>query len=386
MRFFLALWVVAYHQLPALDDPSGWPNLQHAIYSVLRTGYAAVGVFFILSGFVLAYNYDLTALRMERNLMRFAVARFSRIYPAYLFGLLLLIPFGAYQWMIGVPGMGIGSLVLHLTLLQAWVAPVALTWNYPGWSLSDEAFFYAVLPFVGAWLWRLAKGRAAVRLVVAALILWALSLLVPIYATMAPILNFGDVPATEMELPPVGPIANFIRYTPLLRLPEFCLGVITAAAFYRLLSRRAGFWNRGTWLYLPAMVLTLAVLAGADRIPYPLLHNGLLDPLYMIMLLGLALGGGWIARCLSTRPLVFLGNASYSMYILHVPIYTWLKLLYRREFRSDSSGTGFFVMYVILVVGLSSVFFHFLEEPLHQWLKRKLWARIASKYSGATVS
>ena len=152
IRFFLALWVIVYHQSPSLLAWVGSSSrFYSAIASLTQTGYAAVGMFFILSGFVLTYNYDLSNLRSGANAKRFGIARFSRIYPAYIAGLLILLPFGAYRSLMGIdrgPGEGFGGFLLSSFLLQSWVPAAALSWNFPGWSLSNEAFFYAVLPFL----------------------------------------------------------------------------------------------------------------------------------------------------------------------------------------------------------------------------------------------
>jgi peptidoglycan/LPS O-acetylase OafA/YrhL len=241
MRFFLALWVVVYHQNRSLlEGIGGPPALHEAASSLVLTGYSAVSAFFVLSGFVLAYNYDLRCLLRAPNLSRFVIARFSRIYPAYATGLLLLIPFAIYRLAAGVEGgasTGTGNFFLNIFLLQAWIPSAALTWNYPGWSLSDEAFFYAALPFAGAWMARIGggkTGRVALRLLGLAALLWVLSLAVPVVAIARRVPHFGDVPATDIELLGAGPWANVIRYDPLLRLPEFCMGAVLAL-LYRLI-------------------------------------------------------------------------------------------------------------------------------------------------------
>lgn len=79
-----------------MGPPSSGHNAQgfgRALSSLVGTGYAAVGIFFLLSGFILAYNYDLGTQWSDQGKLRFAIARFSRIYPVYLLGLLLVLPF-----------------------------------------------------------------------------------------------------------------------------------------------------------------------------------------------------------------------------------------------------------------------------------------------------
>ncbi len=376
MRFFLALWVVAYHQEASVDSffqPASFWRL--ALYSVLHTGYAAVGAFFILSGFVLAYNYDLGNLSRRENLKRFAAARFARIYPAYLTGTLLLFPFTAYRLYAGLSldSGNLSSLLLNLVLLQAWIPQTALTWNYPGWSLSNEAFFYALLPFVGYAIWCL-PGKvsfSALRFSLAATLFWLCALAVPLYTVFAGIHGFGDVPATASDFPDDNGLwPGFARYNPLLRLPEFCIGILLARV-YRITPPEHWLRNRGYFLYLPAIAAALFLLMNGYRIPYPPVHNGLLAPAGCALILGLAFEGGLPGKLLSSPMFVFLGNASYSMYILHAPLSAYLKSAFVHLFHADATGLPWFLAYLTGVTAVSCVFYKFVEEPAHQYLKQK---------------
>jgi peptidoglycan/LPS O-acetylase OafA/YrhL len=377
IRFFLALWVVVYHQANSLLESFGGPALLHrALEPLILTGYTAVSVFFILSGFVLTYNYDLATLRRTRNAVRFGIARFSRIYPAYVTGLLLLVPFAIYRVIVGVVvgETGMTKFILNACLLQSWVPGAELSWNYPGWSLSDEAFFYAVLPVAGIWIARVATGsvsRAVPRLLGLAAVLWVLSLVMPFFAILRPVPHFGDAAATDMELLGAGAWAGVIRYNPLLRLPEFCIGVVVAL-LYRMVPAGSRLWKRGAYFYIPAIIIILSVLVNGARIPYPIVHNGLLAPAYAVMIFGLALEGGVLARFLSRPVLVFLGSASYTMYILHAPVSAWLTLIFVHILQLVPDGLFWFVCYLCVVVGLSALVFKFAEEPMHRWLRSKL--------------
>lgn len=384
IRFFLAIWVVIYHEGDSLLRAIGGPvALQQVLASFVQTGYAAVSAFFVLSGFVLTYNYDLEKLQQRRNVVRFGIARFSRIYPAYLAGLFLMVPFALYRMVQGIDaGTSADSMgfVLSVFLLQAWVPPVALSWNYPGWSLSNEAFFYATLPLTGSSIARLAKvaGAFAVRrLLVLGGGLWALSLVLPLIAVWLPISLFGDRSAIQVEQVRETTLwVNVIRYGPLVRLPEFCMGVVLGL-LYRQLPADSRLWNRGWLFYLPAIVLMLAALLSAGWIPYPLLHNGLLAPVYAAMFFGLALEGGALVKLLSFRPLVFLGSASYTMYILHAPLGAWMKLFFTRGLKTLPEGVPWVICYLAVVIGVSAVIFKMVEEPVHQRLRAQLnlWAQ-----------
>jgi peptidoglycan/LPS O-acetylase OafA/YrhL len=153
------------------------------------------------------------------------------------------------------------------------------------------------------------------------------------------------------------------------------MGVVLAL-LYRSVPAKSRLWNSGARFYLPGIGIILLVLANGDRIPYPVTHNGLLAPAYATIIFGLALGGGILVRFLSMPAMVFLGNASYAMYILHEPIGTWMNIGFRRVLHIDPQGTFWLICYVTAVIGLASVFFWKAEEPAHRWLRKRLnnWA------------
>ncbi len=372
LRFFLALWVIVFHLVPGTPGLAipWWPEAPDAVSCLLRTGYAAVTVFFALSGFVLAYNYDLRRPWHGPEQRRFAIARFARIYPAYFIGLLSLAPVALYRILQGIPlgDYELSKGVLNLFLLQAWVPDAALSWNYPGWSLSCEAFFYALFPLAGCFLWR-AERRRTMILVLG--LLWGLSLAAPVASL--PIRGFGNAAAAGGTFgAEAGFWPNLISYNPLAGLPAFCTGIVLARV-YRSLPADSRWFGRGDWLAVPALLLMVVVLALADRIPIAFVHNGLLLPLYSALILGLALGGGVVARGLAVSPLVFLGNASYAMYILHFPIGEWF-VLAEKYFAVSFEGVGYVVLYTFAVVAVSALFYRFAEGPLHIKLRKTLEA------------
>jgi peptidoglycan/LPS O-acetylase OafA/YrhL len=84
-----------------------------------------------------------------------------------------------------------------------------------------------------------------------------------------------------------------------------------------------------------------------------------------------------VARILSSGFLVFLGNASYAMYILHAPITSWMRAFWKYVLVEIPEGGVFIACYAAAVVVVSSVVYEFYEEPLHRSLKKRLGARFA---------
>lgn len=336
--------------------------LPRPLFSLAATGYVAVGVFFILSGFILALNYPLTGKWDKSQNIRFGIARLARIYPVYLLGTLLVIPI---RHLIHHPVReGILGL-LQVSLLQSWWPPATGVWNSPGWSLSNEAFFYLTFPFAGVLLWRIRRIRT---LLLTTGLLWAAAMTVPV------LMIAGHVHAlcnSAIGQNPHSFAMDLIRFNPLLRVPEFLMGIVAARVYTMLRPRLQG---KGMWLYLPALAGELIIIAHGDSFPYTVMHNGLLAPVSCCIVLGLALGGGWLCRLLSTRPMVFLGGASYAVYILHIPIGIWLERLHLPWYR----GAVGMVFYLAVVISVSGLVFKYLEEPANAWLKKQLGVRFSS--------
>jgi len=153
LRFFAAMWVVAYQF---------WPTLGRDRPLLLAKGYLGVDLFFILSGFILCHVYLRPFGERRFSYREFLWARLARIYPTHI---VTLIGFGALVYLGSLLGVRAGGNVLvwpslpaQLTLTQAWgLAPLG-GWNHPAWSVSAEWFAYLCFPAFAAATWA-ARGR-----------------------------------------------------------------------------------------------------------------------------------------------------------------------------------------------------------------------------------
>jgi peptidoglycan/LPS O-acetylase OafA/YrhL len=251
---------------------------------------------------------------------------------------------------------------LVLFLLQAWVPFAALAWNPVAWSLSDESFFYLLFPFL--------KKRFLNMGIPALLLLgfacWALSLAISgTYVLRNPdhlqVMDADVLNAFWM---------NAVKFHPLARLPEFLLGMACGAIFLK--SKKEAKSENDAKFALPLVLAGLLIAATvahySARIPYPVLHTSLLAPAFAAIIYGFALRPAWGAP-LAWSPLVFLGDASYSLYLLHS--FFMGPFFYTQTGVPRHRGPGWYSLFFVLVLGLSGLVYRFIEEPSRRKLRGK---------------
>ena len=302
LRFFAAINIVFFH----FSDPQIFGFLA----PVVNAGYIALGLFFLLSGFVLSYNYSSQARDGSLDRVRFWKARFTRLYPVYLLSLLLswrmvAAEYGAHTHFLFWTGM-----VLTPLLLQGWVPELATFLNTPAWAMPAEAFMYALFP----WLAKVKRPTRVSRNLLLLAGVWAVGMI-----PGALYLVFQPDGIAHPDRYSWGRWLWAFKYTPLPHLASFFFGILLAGldalvprvSRLRLLLGVAGFAGVFGLLYMGTLV------------PYVLLHDALLMPFFGCIVLGLA-GENWLASAFSVRPLVFLGEASYCLYILHFNLWNWI--------------------------------------------------------------
>ncbi|PBC09310.1 acyltransferase [Mesorhizobium sp. WSM3859] len=327
LRFFAAVYVLAYHSANINGAP-------HLIANFVKNGYLGVSFFFLLSGFILTHSY-FGKMSDWHEVRRFAIARFARIYPVYLLALAVALPLAK-----GLFDYPLASLAT-LGLIQAWGAPASLLaffWNPAGWTLSVEFFFYLMFPLLLPLLSRLTTAA-----------LWAgLAAAVSIFAVMC--------------LPGLGP-TGYLAFSwmapmplPLLRLPEFITGIICALLF------RAGSLDRfrgdlaailaGAFTVVALVATSTATIASFAGIGF------------VALIVTCAVNQGMVRRVLSHKPLVLLGNASYALYILQIPVRKWMPVIFTGEWEWIGR-----LLYQPLLVIISVAVFILLEEPARRFLR-----------------
>lgn len=329
LRFCAAAWVFAYHFLVLTVDGAPW-----WVARAQNAGHAAVSLFFVLSGFVLAYNYaePLAAGRVSRA--RFWRLRLARVWPLYALVALAEVPLALHA---GIGGARIGAATAaDVVGLQAWIPSLTFVGNTPGWSVSVELFFYFAFP----WLAALAARTSTRTLIAASLALAAL-------AAASPALAHGDAH---------GDAATFLKCGPPLRLPELVLGIALGRAFVQ--RRRPLGPKLATLAAALALAVIVAVVLASGPVPRYFLH-ALLLPAFALLLWSVAEGA---APWLGSAPLALLGEASYGLYLLQIPLFQALDGKFEWPART-------MLAFFALLVALSIATHYAIEKPAQRLLR-----------------
>ncbi|MEZ5955910.1 MAG: acyltransferase [Hyphomonadaceae bacterium] len=348
LRFIAAFWVLLYH----FKDHLG---LGMGQFGLVADGYLGVDLFFTLSGFILAHVY-MTSLEGGRfDYGGFLKNRVARVYPMHLAALAAMIMLFVVATAMGA---GVGSpdaftwsdLPAHLFMVHAWGATSAVGWNFPSWSISAEWLAYLLFPLVAgvvlkAKRWAGAFALGALALCVACF--WALS-------------NLHQV------LPWVG--RDFSQMTAqigaLRILPSFLLGVALYAFGREHAAPKSWAW--------PIVAVSAGWVVAVTTL-------GLWEGLTWVGLAGLLYGLAETSRHgvdapMSGRVFVFLGAASYALYMIHLPIdIVWFHALERFGVTETSDLTlrvGAMVGVFVVSIAASAVAYLVIEEPARKFIRK----------------
>jgi peptidoglycan/LPS O-acetylase OafA/YrhL len=338
VRTLLAVNIMFFHFTP--------PHM-HYLYPLIDNSYVFVGFFFLLSGFILAYNYADRAATLDKR--AFWRARFARLYPIYLLSLVISVSMLAAEWHARSHGQFLAGLILTPLLLQGWSPWLATFWNTVAWTLSAEATFYFFFP----WIIRLRWPRTPGRLIALLLGIWALGL-VP--HTLYMLLNPDHLagPANRYSY---GFWIRALKYTP---LPYGCtfLAGIALAKLHASLALTTRQRTAVAAASLTALALFFAFLV--DRVPYILMHGGFLVPLFSALVIGLS-GQNIFAAAFAWKPIELLGQASYALFLLHFNFINLLRQYHIPE-RLHLAALDPWISYAA-TLALAIAAMHFVERP-----------------------
>jgi peptidoglycan/LPS O-acetylase OafA/YrhL len=354
LRAFAALLVVVHH----FADNDG--VLPLGIVRLVDNWVWGVDIFFVLSGFILAYTYlpsRETAFGWGAY-RSFIVKRFARVYPLH------LVTFLAFVLMLNAAQrMGhefthsdvdysTRTAVENVLLVQAWGLEKKLSWNFVSWSISAEWFAYLFLfPLCVKALSRLSRVTCGV-------IVLACWLTLCLYCFLY---NDGDVGLTTFGV--------------LRIVPQFIAGYW----LFRLVKT----WEVGEVTMCVALVALMILMCVSTTLPFLLL------PLILLVIAGLA-NGGAIGKALSgNRVAVFLGEISFSIYLIHPILQIACNQVVRKLHVPRTPGVALLILLTELgvVVAGGALGYYLVEVPARRAIiaKAQAWRNTAVEAGETTT-
>ena len=329
------------------------PSIKGDIESSLLTlffanGFSGVDVFFVISGFIMVYSTGGHAGGAKNSLI-FLAKRFARIWPLYAVGTLLYVIFlFVLGWMTTEE-----YIKAFLSLLFYPVSPAPIL--DVGWTLNIEIYFYVIFALC------LLFDR--LRWIVASA--WILITVVTQYLVS----DFSFLPSGMRFLVPI--LNQAIHPC----IPEFFAGMLIAAFFMSRLKV-----PRSIGLAAGALLISFAAWQYIDGFyNKPGIYG--MGASAIALVLGFAIteksGSGWRPGAL----LMWLGNISFSIYILHTIVgLAVTKALMLTRFADYLHGIGYFSFLTILILVLSAISHELVEKRLSSRLNHFIISAIQSRF------
>ncbi len=335
-RFLAALIIVVFHY--GLDIPP----FTHPSISFLFSN-IGISYFFVLSGFVMVIAYSKSGKHIVPSI--YYKNRFARVYPVYFFALLFSM---LMMWICYFPITWDG-VSMNLLMLQSWFPKYPMLINRTGWTLSVEVLFYLSFPFLYN---KIYAKFSVVSIAFGVLLFWLLSQMLSSYLISIPTL-ITEGSASH----------HLIYYFPFMHFNQFLIGNLFGIILLHTYQR----FSRNRDILIMVLLASMAALLRYS-IPFANYHNGFLAIFFAFIILNISLNTGYITKISSSRAGIFLGEISFGMYILQIPVhdafYKSTKPFYYNH------PYYFFYLYLIVLILFSAFSYQFIETPLRKWIKK----------------
>lgn len=338
IRALGAWWVVIYH---LKDELALLLSKDSLLIHFINAGHIGVTLFFILSGFILTYNYANTFNSLSlSNYLHFLGQRLARIYPVHIFTLvsllLLIVTANVAGYSLGSPERyTAGKFFEHLFLVNGWSLPINTSWNGVAWTLSVEWLCYLLFPILSV-LWLKLKNPTV--------LIFMISLIL----------------STLPFMRPQGGVYEVIM---------FIVGVLLGKVYL------TKFGSKFNWETV-VIGSSIGIILLGSAVSSSSLHTSTIAAFMVLFIYGLAWNeGGTVNKLLGSKAMIYWGYTSYSLYMVHTVV-----LLILRNIIPIKSGLGqspllicvILLAYIFVMAVISRLVYVCIEEPGRLWMKQKI--------------
>lgn len=344
-RFIAAFYVFIFH----CQIHYGVFTSISFINSFISHGYLGMVMFFILSGYILSYNYK--DFNTKNQIKNFYINRIARIYPIYIIYGLIGFPI----FLLSVTNINsildleliqiILAFLAFIFMIQAWFPTLFNIWNFGGsWSLSVEAFFYFLFPILRFISINISKRSLIVIFILSYLL------------SSIPVLYLYSYSTVDTF-----PIMNTYLYSnPILRLGEFIFGIILFVLAY---ERNIIKYNKHLFFLLLIIFIIFVISINFSSLS---VLNFIFVPILGLFILYLHNSKN---SFFSNKLLIYLGKISYSFYLAQFFVFALIK---ENITSFDVSMINKWFLAFIITMTISIIMYHFVEIPAKKYVKNIL--------------
>ena len=347
LRFFFALMVFLSH-LEFLKDSTN-KTVRFLYNDYFSEGYIGVSFFFILSGFILSYNYFDKLIEKKDTVRSYYINRFSRIYPLHFITFLLSLPL-LFNKILLQPFLYLLLSLINVCLLQSFfpIREVFFNFNFPAWSISDEMFFYLATPFLFLFI-----GK--IKLLSQKLVL---------------ILLFFGLIFAGISLTPVFYHQAIFYVNPLVRVLDFTVGIVLFSLFRQIKLPNL---SKGLFTFFEFLAVTLFCL-------FFYFHQSVIQgfrfsiyywlPIILIIMI-FSFDKGYLSDLLSNRYLIYLGEISFGFYMIHQLVIRYDHFFLKKMGLGQESILNIVSVFILTIL-VSAISFEYYEKKMNRLLKKTL--------------
>jgi len=319
--------------------------------------YALIGswgvtLFFVISGFIVCYVTETTGVHFMQK-------RILRIVPLYWAGTLCVFGIAlAMPSLVQNTTTDVGSLLKSLAFIPFYKGQIIQPVLFLGWTLNFEMFFYLLFAIS-------VRLSHRYRAVICSVLIIGIVVAGQLFSVDVVVWRFFTQPI----------ILDFI-------LGMFCFTVLKAAGFGRSHRRRfaskVAFTGLGT-AFLVSMPLSIGQGSGATNLT-PGVAGGIeLGILSALALCSFVYG---LSGVVLPRPVVLIGDASYSLYLFHPYVIQLFGKVFR-AFDSDTTAAHLSgLLAIVLCCVLAVLLYRYVERPVTRYLRRRLLSEGGRRSSG----
>lgn len=341
----IAVYLVYLHH----TNPFSTERFGNFVHSFIAQFHIGVNIFFVLSGFLITLRYYESSTLTQPWLRKYFQNRIARVYPMYfILTTLTFILFFIKGYRDNNP---LFTYLMNITFLRGFFDDLKFTLIAQGWSLTVEECFYILAPllFIG-----FRKNKWSLLLFTASIIAFGCGLVV-VFSDI----NFYGFFSSYSFL---------FTYTFFGRCVEFLIGAGIVILFRSTLNEE----KKGILYTLLGFILTvslvgvLAVLTMVDNtvlnsMEKIIVNNFFLPAAIAILFYGLIREKSVLRIILSSPPMVMLGKASYTFYLIHIGVfYTLINGYFPNNY----------VLTFLLLNLIALALWYTLEEPINRLIRK----------------